>query len=176
MNIAALTAPAACTPVACTRPGSPVGKPTAHAGLVLPELEIPTRESLARDMASFAADAGRMFHEAGISVPPHPVLTNDFQGHVRVAGDHPDKDRIEQLFRDNPEMQQRYAKISAGSSLLRAAEHYSRFAGEYERLKNDPAAQRALVEAEISRNRAPFFLVITEDGAEPFFGLAGTVC
>lgn len=173
MNVTAITAPTAYAPPGLSRPASHAQAPSARNGLKLPQLEIPTRESLAHDMASFAADVGNMFHEAGIHVPPNPILTNDFQGYVRVANDHPDKDKIEQLFKDNPQLQQRYAKISAQSSLLRAAEHYSRFADEYERLKSNPAAQQALAEAEIARNKAPFFLTITAHGAEPFFGMSG---
>lgn len=171
MNI--LSASAAYTPVTFTRSAASTQAPVAQAGLELPPLYLPTRESIAHDTASFALDVGKMFRETGIGVPPNPVLGNDYQGYVRVANGHPDKSKIEQLFKENPELQQRYAKISAGSSLLRAAERYNQYASEYERLKNNPAAQRALVETEITRNKAPFFLTITADGAEPFFGTSG---
>ncbi len=173
MNVTAITAPAAYKPITFARSATSSHAQAAQAGLKLTPLDIPTRESLAQDTADFAAEVRKKFHDAGIRVPPDPVLTNDSQGYVRVANDHPDKDRIEQLFKDTPELQQRYAKISAESSLLRAAEHFSLYAAEYERLKNNPAAQRALVEAEVARNKAPFFLTITASGAEPFFGISG---
>lgn len=150
------------------------GAGTGHAPATRPRperppLDLPTRESLTRDTASFAADIAKVFGEAGIRVPPEPVLGNDAQGHVRVANDHPDKDRIERLFEDNPELQQRYAKLSAGSSLLRAAENHNQFAAEYERLEGNLAAQSALVEATVARNKAPFYMTITAKGAETFF-------
>lgn len=173
MNVTAITASTAYTPATFNRSASSTQAPLVQNGLELPPLDIPTHESLAHDTASFAADVGNKFREAGIHVPPNPILSNDSQGYVRVANDHPDKDKIEQLFKDNPELQQSYARISAESSLLRAAEHYCQYASDYERLKNNPAGQRALVEAEVTRNKAPFFLTITADGAEPFFGLSG---
>ncbi len=173
MSIAPVTTPTRCAPAIAAPSAASTQTSATRPGLVLPALEIPTRESLARDTASFAEDVGKMFRAAGIRVPPNPVLTNDAQGYVRVAGDHPDKDTIEQLFKDNPELQQRYAKISAGSSLLRAAEHFSQYASAYDQLADDPAAQAALVDAEVARNAAPFFLAITAGGAEPFFGVSG---
>lgn len=173
MSIASVTASIACTPATVARSAASIQTSATRAGLALPPLEVPTRESLAQDTASFAEDVGKKLRAAGIRVPPNPILTNDAQGYVRVANDHPDKDKIEQLFEDNPELQQRYAKISAGSSLLRAAEHFSEYASAYDRLTNDPAAQAALVDAEVARNKAPFFLTITAGGAESFFGISG---
>lgn len=132
---------------------------------------MPSRESLAQDTASFADEVGKKFREAGIQVPPNPILGNDFAGYVQVANNHPDKSRIEQLFKENPELRDQFAKISAQSSLLRAGEHASQYAGDYERLKGNPAGQSALVEAEIARNNVPFYMAITATGVEPFFSL-----
>jgi hypothetical protein len=142
----------------------------AQARHDLPPIEdMPTRESLARDSAAFAADVNKFFREAGIRVPPNPVLGNDSQGYVQVANDHPDKERIERLFKEKPELQQRYVKISNGSSLLRAAEGHHRMMAEYEHLEGNTSAQKALVESTIARNKAPFFMSITANGAETFF-------
>lgn len=179
MPITALTESTAYTPVAFAQTRTSTQESVSIAKLELPRLdlpaiELPTRESLARDTASFAADVGKKFREAGIRVPPDPVLGNDFQGYVRVVNEHPNKDKIEQLFKDNPDLQQRYVRISSGSSLLRASEHYSQYANQHEQLKNDPAALRALAEAQIARNQAPFYLTISADGAEPFFGISRT--
>lgn len=132
---------------------------------------MPSRESLAQDTASFADEVGKKFREAGIQVPPNPILGNDFAGYVQVVNNHPDKGKIEQLFKENPELRDQFAKISAQSSLLRAGEHASQYASDYERLKGNPAGQRALVEAEIARNSVPFYMAITANGAEPFFSL-----
>lgn len=175
MQIPAVTVSTGYAPSTITRPDASPQTTPALPVLELQSFELPTRESLAQETASFAADMGRIFREAGIQVPPNPTLSSDFHGHVRVANQHPDADKIEQLFIDDPALQQRYAKISAMSSLFRASEHYQQFAIEYERLKNSPSAQRALVEAEIARNKAPFYLTITANGAEPFFGISSTI-
>ena len=174
MHTTAITASTPYLPVTTPRAVATPQAPGGQAPLELSTLELPTRESLAQDTESFAADVRKKFIGAGVQMPPNPILSSDFQGHVRVVNDHPDRDKIEQLFKDNPELQQRYAKISAFSSLFRASDHYTQFATEYERLKNDPTAQRALVEAEVARNKAPFYLTMTTDGAEPFFGISST--
>ena len=174
MHTTAITGSTTYNPVTFARTVASTQAPVVQAPLELPPLELPTRESLAHDTASFAADVSKKLRDAGIPVPPHPILGNDFQGNVRVVNGHPGKDKIEQLFKDNPELQERYAKISSGSSLLRASEHYSQYAHEYERLKNNPTAQRALLEAEVARNKAPFYLTMTTDSAEPLFGISST--
>ena len=174
MHTTAITASTTFSPVTFARTVASTQEKAGQAPLELPPLELPTRESLAHDTASFAADVSKKLRDAGIPVPPNPILGSDFQGYVRVVNGHPGKDKIEQLFKDNPELQQRYAKISAFTSLFRASDHYTQFATEYERLKNDPTAQRALVEAEVARNKAPFYLTMTTDGAEPLFGISST--
>lgn len=179
MHIPAITESAAYTPVSITRPSTSNQAIVTHTKLDLPRLdlakiELPTRESLAHDTASFAEDVGKKFREAGVRVPPNPILGSDYEGSVRVVSEHPDKDKIEKIFKDNPDLQQRYAKISVASGLIRATEHHRQFASEYQRLKNNPTAQRALVEAEIARNQAPFYLTVTAEGAETFFGLSRT--
>jgi hypothetical protein len=47
--------------------------------------EIPTKESLKREMVDFSSIMGKKFQEAGINITPEPVLTSDFEGHIRVA-------------------------------------------------------------------------------------------
>lgn len=139
------------------------------ARLELPPIELPTQSSLARDTESFAAGLATLFREAGISVPPGDVFGSDSNGQMHVANTHPDKTRIESLLNDAPGLQRQYAKLSAQSSLLRAAENHVAFAAEYGRLKGNPAAQAALVEATVARNKAPFHLVYDANGARIFF-------
>jgi hypothetical protein len=137
----------------------------------LPRLDLLSGEALQAEKADFAEAIGNYFREAGINVPPEPVLRSDWQGAIRVANNHPDKAGIEQIFQDHPEMQQRFARISGAESLARAAEHHKAFMQEYERLHGNVAAQQALVDAEVARNKAPYFMTVTNDGIEGFFGL-----
>jgi hypothetical protein len=137
------------------------------------KFELPTQDSLKQEMENFSSRAGKLFQDAGIQFPPEPVLQSDFDGNIRVASNHPDKSKIEQIFKDNPELQKNFIKISSDTTTLRAAEHYSEFANEYSRLYCNPSAQNSLVESEIARNNAPFYMVLGVNGAESFFGLTG---
>jgi hypothetical protein len=77
-------------------------------------------------LASYGVDASK------------PIdLTVDSQGMIRVANDHPNKERIEKMFEENPEVRDEYIKISAMGNFLKGAEEYKEFAEEYER---DPQA------------------------------------
>lgn len=141
----------------------------------LPPLRLLQGAELPQATAEFAADLGKLFRSAGISVPPDPVLSMDRSGKVVVANAHPDKARIEQLFDDEPEMRNRFAELSSAHQLQRAVENYDDFAAAYARLQGNPAAQGALVRERIAHNSAQFFMNIGADGAEPFFGGLGRV-
>lgn len=162
---------------ASARESTPAATPDAAPQTLhtLPPLRLLQGAELQGATADFAADLGKLFRSAGISVPPDPVLSTDFAGKVVVANDHPDKDRIEQLFVDKPEMRDRFAELSAAHSLQRAVEGYDDFVAAYERLQGNPEAQAALVRDRIAHNKAQFFMNIGADGAEPFFGGLGRV-
>lgn len=144
--------------------------PAATTRLDLPNFELPTAASLARRRTNFAAEVRGLFAVAGIATPPDAVLYSDEQGAIRVANTHPQKDRIEQVLRGQPRLQQAFAKLSADSSLLRAFEGAARFDRAYEALAGNPKAQAALTYAEIARNNATFHLVVGEHAAMAVFG------
>ena len=100
MHTTAITASTTYTPITIDRTVASAKAPAVQTPLELSTLELPTRESLAQDTASFAADVRKKFVDTGVQVPPNPILSSDFQGHVRVVNQHPDKDKIEQLFKD----------------------------------------------------------------------------
>ncbi len=130
--------------------------------------------NLPAKIVDFSSEVGKMFRDNGISVPPEAVLTSDGEGYVRVTGDHPEKAKIEALFKDNPELRNQFAEISANSSLQRAVEGYENYARHYQALAGNPDAQKALVYREIARNQASFNLAIGSTGGQPFFtGLKG---
>lgn len=157
---------------------APAQSPAAEETAVpreLPPLKLLQGKDLAAATADFAADLGKMFRAAGISVPPEPMLTSDLAGRVVVANDHPDKARIEAMFEDAPDMRNRFAELSGAHSLQRAVENYDDFVAAYERLQGNPQAQAALVEQRIARNDAQFYMRIGSEGAEPFFGGLGRI-
>lgn len=173
MNVAAIAQSSAATPAATARSAAPAATNQPKLLDRLPPLVL-SPEALAKETASLAGDVGKKFRGLGVQTPPDPVLGTDYSGQVRVSNNHPDKEKIERLFTDNPELRDRFAKISANASVLRAAEHYGQFAQDYARLQANPAAQSALVGAEVARNKAVFQMAISATGADTFFvGLAG---
>lgn len=169
--------PQALATPAITRAGSTAAAAEAQTPVPreLPPLRLIQGKDLPQARADFAGDLGKLLRSAGISVPPDPVLTMDYVGKVVVANNHSDKARIEQVFEDEPEMRNRFAELSAAHSLQRAVEGHDGFVAAYDRLQGSPAAQAALVRDRIAHNKAPFFMTIGAEGAEPFFGVTGRV-
>jgi hypothetical protein len=170
MNIAAISATASYPIQAAAQKRTAVQGAATQASSVLPPLQLPSKAALTQESANFADNFNAQLQQAGIQVPPEVVLTSDVQGHIRVANNHPDSAKIEQIFNDNPSLQQSFAKISSWSSIQRAADHYPQFANDYASQQGNPAAINALVTSEVVRNQAPFFMAITGQGSETFFG------
>lgn len=95
------------------------------------------RTGLERRTEAFESRASELFLENSISLDPPAELTTDGSGNVRVKGDHPQKEEIEQLFADNPDLANEFRGLSAQSSLVEAAAEYEEFAKLYEQ---DPYA------------------------------------
>lgn len=181
MNIASLNrlyatySTASATPVkAAATDGSSAATQAAAASNMpqeLPPLECPTPASVAAAKEKFAANAAEKFRQAGIQVPPEPVLTPDRMGYVSVANDHPDKARIEQLFHEDTELRDQFAEVASGEELLHAVQGYEEYAARYAALQGNPSAQAALVEARIAYNNQSFYITLKGDGGtETFFG------
>jgi hypothetical protein len=87
--------------------------------------------------AAFQSELRDSLNAAGIDPTKTLELTTDSSGNVRVANDHPDKEKIEALFAEDPERAGDFRQISATGSLLKAAEEYAEFAADY---AEDPQA------------------------------------
>ncbi len=74
-----------------------------------------------------------LFLQNGIKTNPAVELTSDHEGKIRVNNDHPQKDKIEKLFEDNPELANDFRGVSALSSMVKASEEYLEFAAAYDR-------------------------------------------
>ncbi|WP_421903245.1 hypothetical protein [Maridesulfovibrio sp.] len=81
----------------------------------------------------FQDDVNVLFLQNDISTDPPVELTTDHSGNVRVKGDHPQKEKIEQLFQDNPDLANDFRGISGLNSLVEAGEEYLGFAKAYEK-------------------------------------------
>jgi hypothetical protein len=90
-------------------------------------------------VAQFEDRLRRLLRERGIDLDKAIVLESDELGDARVAGDHPQKDVIERLIRDDVELQNLFSRLDKQASRLRAA---------------DLAAELAKLQAEAPSNAA----------------------
>ncbi|MBU1003427.1 MAG: hypothetical protein KKE73_13015 [Proteobacteria bacterium] len=86
---------------------------------------------LKRSRDKLQSDVGALFIENGISTTPPVELTSDGEGHIRVKGDHPQKDQIEQLFAERPDLANDFRKVSGLDSMVEAGKEYLDFAAAY---------------------------------------------
>ncbi len=87
--------------------------------------------------AAFQSEVRNRLNAAGLDATRTLELTSDREGKVRVAGDHPDKEKIEAMFADDPELSNDFRQISATGSLIKACEAHVEFAADYAK---DPKA------------------------------------
>lgn len=87
--------------------------------------------------AAFQKELGNRFRAAGVDTSRPIDLTADAEGQVRVANGHPEKDRIEALFAEDPELSNQFRLLSASASLLKAIENHGEFTKAYQQ---DPKA------------------------------------
>jgi len=101
---------------------------TPGKAITLDDLEA----GLERKSAELRDKVSSLFLENGISTEPPVELTSDSEGNVRVKGDHLDKDKIEQLFADNPDLANDFRGVSGLSSLVQGGKEYVEFAKAYD--------------------------------------------
>jgi hypothetical protein len=95
-------------------------------------------EGLERKRTELTGNINALFQKNDISATPPVELTSDGAGNIRVKGDHPDKEKIERLFADNPDLANDFRCASAQASLVKAGKEHLEFAKEY--AKNPEAA------------------------------------
>ena len=74
---------------------------------------------------------GNKFRTAGIDTSKPIDLETDSHGNVRVANDHPDKEKIEQIFADDPALANDFRGVQSLQSLVSAAEKHLEFIEAY---------------------------------------------
>ena len=87
--------------------------------------------------ADFQSEVRNRLNAMGIDATQTLDLTTDSEGKVRVANDHPDKDKIEAMFAEDPELAGDFRQVSATGSLIKACEAHVEFAADYAK---DPKA------------------------------------
>ncbi|MBX7259039.1 MAG: hypothetical protein K1Y02_21935 [Candidatus Hydrogenedentes bacterium] len=119
-------------------------------------------------LTQFREALGNIFSNAGITGLNELDLTTDSNGHVVVASDHPQKDRIEALFEAHPALELMFQRLSAQASLTRTALDQFPLGGYL----LDPQGAVQNYGQLLSGTNSPqqFHLVIGPNGISTYFG------
>ena len=96
------------------------------------------QKELDEDLVSFKASINKMFEQLGIDSSISVELQVDQQGYVQVTNNHPDKDKINQMFKDNEDLRNTYVKIQSFTDVLESGHKSAEFQEAY--AKNPRAA------------------------------------
>jgi hypothetical protein len=109
----------------------------------LAPLSLPTKA----DVESFEKLFTQELAKAGVDTS-HPIkLANDGEGNVLVTNDHPDKEKIEAMFNDNPNLQQGFVKTEIYTTLQKIYELHQQWMEKIENGMDEEAAGQWLVNA-----------------------------
>lgn len=103
--------------------------------------------------AEFEMQFRRLLREHGIDLGEGLVLEGNGQGDVRVVGDHPQRQAVETLFHDNPELRILFSQLDRQASLLRAAD----MAAELARLQTESPGDAAAEVQQLLASSPPRF-------------------
>jgi pyruvate/2-oxoglutarate dehydrogenase complex dihydrolipoamide acyltransferase (E2) component len=107
-------------------------------------------------MAEFEERFRRLLRERGIDLQAGVTLDTDRDGQVAVVGDHPQKQAIEQLFHDEPELKALFARLDRQASDLRAAD----LAAELTRLEAEAPGNGTALVQELLHSAPPHFSLV----------------
>lgn len=87
--------------------------------------------SIDSDLACVKSIFSKVASDLGIDPSSNISLTRDYQGNIRVKGNLENKDELEQYLNENQEFSQKFARLSANSSLVAAAKEGAKFQAAY---------------------------------------------
>lgn len=99
----------------------------------------------------------QLFESAGIDTSKEIRLKMAGDGSIVVSGDHPQKAEIERLFRENPDLRNQFAEVSAMGDFLHSAQQSLEFQRAYAK---DPKAAVAAFAQLFSNSRKPQFNLV----------------
>jgi hypothetical protein len=148
---------------------SPAGKMlTALPALFSEEIEADGRITLdemrqffQEKSADFQKEVNLRLTSMGVDTSQPLDLNTDANGRVKVVGDHPDKDKIEAMFADDPELSNQFRQISSTGSFIKACEDYVEFAADY---AQDPKAAVAKHAHMFSALKPHYMVRLDQDG------------
>ena len=137
-------------------------KPRADGSIHIEDIQ----EAHEKNLASFQYQATELMRQEGIDTSASVDLICDREGKVRVADNHPDKEKIEAIFASNEELSNQFRGISATGSFLQAVERSMEFQKAY--LEDPIAAVDAF--ADLFDNRSETYrLRLSDKQADEFY-------
>jgi hypothetical protein len=109
-------------------------------------------------MAEFEERFRRLLRERGIDLQAGVTLETDRDGQIAVVGDHPQKQAIEQVFQDEPDLKALFARLDRQASDLRAAD----LASELTRLEAEAPGKAAGLVQDLLRSTPPHFSLVVD--------------
>lgn len=141
-------------------------EPDSNGCIQIPDI----RAAYAGAMERFASKLNDLLNEEGVDRRSDAVLRTDGMGMVRVTNDHPDREKIEAIFQDNPDLANEFRGLSATADFLRAADESSKFQAAYAK---DPQAAVARYSYLFDNSPAKAFtLHINQDAITEVFEFA----
>ena len=124
--------------------------------VALAPISLPTKA----DVEAFEKLFAQELTNAGVDTSLPIKLINDGNGGVLVSNDHPDKDKIEALFKDNSDLQQGFVKTETYTTLQKVYELHQQWMQKIESGMSEKAAgdwlgnasKNAVANSEISFN------------------------
>lgn len=138
-------------------------KPRADGAVHLEDI----RANYAERFEDFTQKLNGLMKKAGIDRGCEAILQSDGQGKIRVTNNHPDSDKIEALFENNPELANEFRGLSGAASFLRAADEHMKFAAAY--AKDPTAAVQQFSHLFDNTDTREFAMRITNDNIMGFF-------
>jgi len=116
---------------------------SARSLLDLGELRLPGKA----DLLLFERNFNNALAKAGVDTSIEIELETDYQGKVQVSNDHPDKEKIEQLFEDDADLQQQFVKAQMFQTFEKLAALHKQWQQRIESGESEETANLWLVQA-----------------------------
>lgn len=138
-------------------------KPRADGAIHLEDI----RSNYAERFEQFSQKLNGLLKKAGIDRGCESILRSDGEGKIRVSNNHPEREKIEALFEDNPDLANEFRGLSGTASFLRAADEHLKFAAAY--AKNPEAALQLFSHLFDKTDTREFALRVTDENIMGFF-------
>ena len=130
-------------------------------------LTIDFASTLKQDLQSISYMIDDALEEAGISKDPSFEINYSSSGELYIDQNHPNKEAIEKILNDIPNIRDTYARMSSNASIFAAFERHQEFSKAYE---IDPqSAVQKYSHLFNSESCDVFSIFVSEDGYKPSF-------